>query len=145
MTQRASFFVPGTPIPKARPRVVRGKGKFPITYTPKTTIRWERTVAAEFKRQCKGIFFEKSIALKFYAELVMPGAGSLTTIRGDIDNHGKSILDALNSLAFDDDSQITDLHVLKRRARKGEQTGAYIVIEPASEVQSNLFGLEKTA
>jgi Holliday junction resolvase RusA-like endonuclease len=140
LTQRASFFVADTPIPKARPRVVRD-GKFPRTYTPKTTVQWERLIAIEFKRQCRGIFFEKSVALKFYAEIVMPGSGSLSTIRGDIDNHSKCLFDALNSLAFFDDFQITDLHVLKRRARKGEQTGDLITIEPASEVQSNLFAV----
>jgi Holliday junction resolvase RusA-like endonuclease len=136
---RATFFVPGTPIPKARPRVVRGKGKFPITYTPKTTVQWERVIATEYKRQCEGIFFDKTVALKFHAEIVCAGSGSLSTIRGDIDNHCKSILDALNLLAFADDSQIIDLHIKKRRARKGEQTGALIEIEPAVEVQSALF------
>ena len=142
----ATFFVPGTPIPKARPRVVRGKGKFPVTYTPKTTVEWEEAIAAEFKNQCRGVFFCRKVPLKFYAELRMPGTGSLATVRGDIDNHCKALFDALNLVAFHDDAQVIDLHVVKRRARKGERTGAFIHIEPASEVQESLFQpLEKIA
>jgi Holliday junction resolvase RusA-like endonuclease len=143
---RVTFFVPGTPIPKARPRVVRSKKGFPITYTPKTTAQWEKTVVKSFNQQCLGIFFERSVPLKFYAEIIMAGTGPLSTIRGDIDNHCKSIFDALNTVAFEDDAQIIELHVKKRRARKGEPTGALVEIEPAVEVQEGLFQpLEKTA
>ncbi len=137
---RATFFVAGIPIPKARPRVVRRKNApFPMTYTPKTTRDWEKLIANEYTRQCKGVFFEKSIPLRFYAEIVCPGTGSLSSVRGDIDNYCKAIFDALNELAFTDDSQVINLHVLKRRAKKDEQCGAYIEIEPAAEVQSRLF------
>jgi Holliday junction resolvase RusA-like endonuclease len=138
-TLRASFFVPGTPIPKARPRVVR-KGKFSMTYTPASTREWEKQIATEFKRQCAGIFFDKRIALKFFAEIVCAGNGPQSTIRGDWENYAKACADALNGVAFNDDAQIVDGRTVKRRARKGEACGAYIVIEPAQEVQSALFG-----
>lgn len=141
---RATFFVPGTPIPKARPRVVRGKRKFPVTYTPKTTAEWEKAIAAEYRKQCPDIFFDRKVPLKFYAELRMPGSGSLATVRGDIDNHCKCLFDALNAVAFSDDAQVIDLHITKRRAHKGERTGVFVHIEPASEVQSALFESELT-
>jgi Holliday junction resolvase RusA-like endonuclease len=75
--------------------------------------------------------------------------GHKSSIRGDWENYAKACADALNGVAFNDDAQIVDGRTVKRRARKGEQCGAYIVIEPAQEVQSALFGesdlWEKTA
>lgn len=139
---KAEFFVAGAPIPKARPRVTKRttKAGFPITYTPKTTVQWERTIANEYKRQCEGVFFERDIPLRFYAEIVCPGTGPLSSIRGDADNHLKVILDALNTLAFSDDAQVTDAHIVKRRAHKGEKIGAYILIQPVGPIQPELIG-----
>jgi Holliday junction resolvase RusA-like endonuclease len=121
--------------------VVRSKGssKFPITYTPKTTVERERQIATEYKQQCAGTYFDSDVALKVYAEFLCPGRGPDSSIRGDIDNYAKAVLDALNSVAYHSDIQVVDKHARKRRAKRGEQTGAYIVIEPASEVQSALF------
>lgn len=135
---RATFFVPGTPIPKARPRVVR-KGKFSMTYTPASTREWEKQIATAFQRQCRGVFFPKDVALRFYAEVICVGDGPESSIRGDWENYAKACADALNGLAWHDDSQIVDGRTVKRRARKGEQTGVLIEIEPASEVQELLF------
>lgn len=141
---KASFFIPGISIPKARPRVVRGKkSPFPIAYTPKSTVRWERTVATEYKRQCRGIFFAKDIPVKLDVEIVMPGSGSRATIRGDWENHAKSLCDALNLTAWHDDAQIVEAHVIKRRARKGEPAGVHVQIEAIAEAQSVLFESSK--
>lgn len=120
----AKFFVDGIPIPKARPRVTRWG-----TYTPKTTVDWEKLVAVSYKNQCKGIFFEKKIPLYFYAEIICPGTGPLSTIRGDWENFAKGICDALNEVAYDDDSQIVDGRTVKRRAKKGEKVGANVTIK----------------
>ena len=142
---KASFFVQGVPVPKARPRVVQSRnGKFPIAYTPKETVKWEKTIAEEYKRQCKGIFFDKDIALRFYAEIVCPGNGPLSSIRGDWENYAKSCADALNGVAWHDDAQIVDGRTVKRRAKKGEQCGVYILIEVAQEVPRDQFLFETT-
>lgn len=132
---KASFFIRGVSIPKARPRVVRGKKTaFPITYTPKSTVEWEKTVATEYKRQCVDVFFDRDIPLRISIEIVMPGSGSRATIRGDWENHAKSACDALNSVAWHDDAQIVGAHVIKRRARKGEAPGVHVEIESLAEV-----------
>ena len=50
--------------------------------------------------------------------------GTPHTKKPDIDNVAKSVLDALNGLAFDDDSLIHDLQIIKR----------YTIGEPRVEV-----------
>jgi len=139
---RAELFVAGTPIPKARPRVTNRTTKqgFPITYTPKSTVQWERRIADEYQRQCAGVFFEKHVPLRLYAEIICPGTGPISSIRGDVDNYFKSCSDPLSGIAFVDDAQIIDGHVLKRRAHKGEAIGAYLLIEVAGPVQPELVG-----
>lgn len=142
MNDRAELFVQGTPIPKARPRVTnrRTKQGFAITYTPKPTVEWERLIAVEYQRQCRGIFFAKEIPLKFYTEIVCRGTGPISSIRGDWENFAKSCADALNGVAWHDDAQIVDGRAVKRRACKGERTGVYILIERVGPIQPTLIG-----
>lgn len=136
---KVEFFVAGISVPKARPRVTNKLTKrgFAITYTPKSTVQWERTIAMEYRDQCEGIYFERHIALRLYAEVVMPGSGPPATIRGDWENHAKSLCDALNGVAYADDAQIVEGRVMKRRARIGEKPGVHVLIEPF-EVQKLL-------
>lgn len=128
---KATLFIAGVSIPKARPRVTKRVTKqgFGITYTPKRSREWERTVALEYQRQCYGKFFAKEIPLRVKLEIVMPGSGSRASIRGDWENHAKSVCDALNQVAWADDIQITEAHVLKRRAGENERAGVYVEIE----------------
>jgi len=97
VTLPISFEVPGCPVPKQRPRFGRGK-----TYTPKATEDYERKV-------------------RFYAL-----AAGLRPLRGDVtfsvliylpdrrrrdrDNIEKAIQDALNGVAWQDDSQVAEWH-----------------------------------
>lgn len=41
---------------------------------------------------------------------------------GDLDNFEKTVLDALNGIAYDDDSQVTDLHCYKAYSDKNKTT-----------------------
>ena len=52
--------------------------------------------------------------LRLYAE-VYNNLDPWTLNFGDWDNHGKSICDALNKIAYDDDRQIVEAHVYLRR------------------------------
>lgn len=122
----ATFFVQGKPIPKARPRVTR-RG----TYTPLATREWESAVRVAYKQQCRGVRFDDATPLRFTAEIVCSGKGALAKIRGDVDNFGKAIKDALNLCAYKDDAQIVESTVTKRRVMKGERIGAHVTIEIA--------------
>ena len=98
-----SFSFPGEPVPKARPRVVKGN-----TYTPALTLQAERALGWKFKEAARG-----------YTPLAVTEFGVKMTFycghkrRRDIDNLVKLCLDALNGVAYKDDAQVTEI-----RARK---------------------------
>lgn len=87
------FTIPGPPVPKERPRF--GKGR---TYTPKKTTEYALKVrlcalAAGVKRLIGPV----AITMEFYVP---------DRRRRDRDNLEKAIQDALNGIAWEDDSQV---------------------------------------
>lgn len=98
---RATFTVPGPPIAKARPRVTRSGN----TYTPGTTEAYAQKVQLCARTAgVRPLSCEFTVGISFY----MP-----TVRRVDVDNLAKGILDALNGVAWEDDSQVFQLHVLR--------------------------------
>jgi hypothetical protein len=68
---------------------------------------------------------------------VRPDAPAFPYSRGDATNLAKGIEDALNKIAWADDSQVVELTVRRRWAKPGEDAGAYITIcdiEPTPDV-----------
>jgi Holliday junction resolvase RusA-like endonuclease len=113
------FEILGRVQPKQRPRFSKGH-----TYTPKKTLDYEKHVRDaypsdyKFKGQVKVkiiIFYEvpksakKDVAKQMLSHTIRPTGRHF----GDLDNSIKSILDALNGLAYDDDAQVVD--ILARR------------------------------
>jgi Holliday junction resolvase RusA-like endonuclease len=118
------FIVPGKPFGKQRPRMSR-RGKFTTTYTPKETVEYENLVKLSYynstddtklkgaiKAEIKGIFpLPKNTSNKQREKMI---SGEIKyTKKLDCDNMAKCILDALNNIAYDDDSQIYELKVSK--------------------------------
>jgi Holliday junction resolvase RusA-like endonuclease len=106
------------PRAKGRPRVT----KTGHTYTPKETVDYENQI----KEAYSGPFFEEgmlSVKLRFTmsgTELMVERVEEnpnvkqpASRLRGDIDNYAKSVLDALNGVAYSDDKQIVILHLEK--------------------------------
>ena len=108
MCLHVSFFVAGTPVPEAGPRAVRGRASAQ-SLTHQRPRELGNSNFYEIQTTVQRSILEKSIALKLFAEVVCPGNGSISAIRRDVDSHCKAVLQALNLLAFDDDSQIIDL------------------------------------
>ncbi|NEG90581.1 RusA family crossover junction endodeoxyribonuclease [Bifidobacterium aerophilum] len=94
--------LPGDPVAKARPRVYQGHA-----ITPKKTLHAEERIFAEFRRRYPSA---KPFAgpVGVYAEFWMSKRG-----KPDIDNLLKLILDALNAVAYLDDSQIQRIGAIK--------------------------------
>lgn len=96
-----AFVVHGPPVGKERPRLGRGRR----TYTPARTLVYERAVRlsaiAAGARRLDG---PVAVAMRIH----LPDARAR-----DVDNIAKSILDALNGVAYADDSQVCDLHATK--------------------------------
>ena len=123
---RRFFVVPGPPQGKARARVVNHGGRA-HSYTPQKTALYERLVAGCYNfahpgaKRLTGPVELKITAFypipqswpiakkgKALAEMILP------TVKPDTDNIAKSVCDALNGAAWDDDKQVTLLEVVKK-------------------------------
>lgn len=118
------FTIPGVPKAKARPRTT----KTGHTYTPKKTVEYENWVKlcyidAKNKHNFKTLTEPIRAEIRCYfpipksyakAKKEMAKNGDLKhTKRPDVDNLSKSVLDALNGLAYEDDKQVYDLRIVK--------------------------------
>ena len=107
---------------KARPRFSTRTGR---AFTPNDTINYENWIKHCYKEQ-DGRYLEGAIRAKIIAYYKIPKSYSKKRIQGilegleqpikkpDADNIGKIILDSLNNIAFDDDSHIVHMEVIKR-------------------------------
>lgn len=108
------------PIPKGRPRFHISRRGQVHTFTPEKTSVFESQIALKYKEQSNGLKFERDIPLKVSLFFGLPIPMSTTksrrvamlegilkhTKKPDIDNLVKAVLDALNDVAWEDDSQI---------------------------------------
>lgn len=105
-----SFVVKGRPVPKARPRVARGHA-----YTPQRTKDYEEIVQIAYKN-AGGTKFEGAVVMRISAVYKAPKKSMLyhnRTKKPDLDNIAKAIMDGLNGIAYEDDSQVSFLQVEK--------------------------------
>ena len=137
---KVSFTVPGEPVAKGRPRVTRNGH----AYTPKKTVDYENLVRLEYERQCHGIFFDKGIPLdmRVTCYFTIPKSVSKKKRQAMIDrkirpmkkpdssNCIKAVEDALNQVAYHDDSQIVDTQI---RRFYSEQPRVVVTIQEAKE------------
>ena len=128
----AQFVILGEPKAKARPRHTKSG----ITYTPKETVEYENLVKTSYQYQCKE-YFKGSLKVIINCFFKIPESASakkrqlmiegkiLPAKKPDADNLAKSVCDALNGIAYDDDKQVIDLRVYKRY---GEQPKTVVTI-----------------
>ena len=119
------FDVIGTPIAKGRPRFSR-RGKYVTTYTPKKTVEYENLVKRYYLEKYKTDELMEGylkIELKFFMPIVKSTSKKNKQLmieqklfpdkKPDLSNLVKSVEDALNGIAFKDDSQIIESHSYK--------------------------------
>ena len=114
---RIEFTIHGKPQAKGRPRFAR-MGNFVKTYTPKDSATYENLVRTEFVQVFNGAPLSGPIRLDMKAYFPMPKSMRKAdreqarfeqlplTKKPDIDNLVKSVLDGLNTVAFEDDKQV---------------------------------------
>lgn len=124
------FIVDGRVQPKQRPRVVRRRVKVgkdyvtkTMTYTPDATHKYEEKVRSAYIDAVEGqdvkLEGALSMTVNIYCQIpkstpkktktrMICGEIRPATHTGDIDNLFKAISDALNGLAYEDDSQIVE-------------------------------------
>ena len=108
------FTIPGTAVPKARARIVMQGGRA-HSFTPEQTKEWEEAVRwlAAPHRPASPLQGALSVALAFYLPRPKHGKREHPSVRPDIDNYCKAILDALNGMMWVDDGQIVQLTASK--------------------------------
>lgn len=121
------FTILGEPVGKGRPKFSTSNG-FAMAYTPKKTVNFETLVKLSFQQQCSSVKpYDKDIMLGAQIVAFFPIPKSVSkkkrqemldgrirpTKKPDNDNIAKAVLDALNGIAYYDDSQICDLSVYK--------------------------------
>lgn len=121
---KVKFTVLGEPKGKGRPRFSTQTGR---AFTPKQTVNYETLVHTEYMVQCEGFRFpdDAMLDMRILAYYSVPKSGSKKekakkleniirpTKKPDMDNVVKMVADALNQVAYKDDTQIVDCQVRK--------------------------------
>lgn len=146
------FELEGEPRGKGRPRFTKSGH----TYTPDSTTEYEQAVQWAYKAAAGGFCFPTDTPLRLvvWAFMERPksasritrqlmGAGKLRpTKKPDWDNIGKIVCDALNGIAYGDDTQIVDGRVIKLFCADGEKphisvTVSEVLVNPRVEKGSS--------
>ena len=125
-----TFRVPGVPRGKKRPRFAR-RGNFVTTYQPEEDKKRESLIRACYLKAAGDIGpYDGPVAITIEALFTVPASWSQKkkacpgpmTSKPDLDNIVKSVLDALNKVAYLDDAQIVKQSSSKRRGANDEMT-----------------------
>lgn len=121
-SRKFSFKVLGEPVAKARPRF---NSKTRVAYTNTKTTKAENSIKYEYLKNGGERKENYTGTVKVRMLFVFPIRKSWTkkkkkamlnnfhTIKPDLDNLEKTVLDALNGLAFKDDSQVCEVTKIK--------------------------------
>ena len=122
------FSVPGEPKGKGRPKFSRAMGR---AYTPLTTATYENLVKVQYDQSCEQYADSKEPVLMeiraYYGipistskkkQALMQDGYIVPVKKPDADNVAKIICDALNELAYKDDTAISDLIIRRRYSNK---------------------------
>lgn len=126
-----TFRVEGEVKGKMRPKATM-RGGFTRVYTPKAQVQNENWIRLEYQRKAEkekfagfganpikvGIYYykrmPKGMPKKKRAEAL--ATRLKPTTKQDLDNVVKTVLDALNGIAYDDDSQVVEINAFKNFA-----------------------------
>lgn len=134
------FEVLGEIIGKGRPRFTK-QGR---TYTPKKTLDYERTIKRAYLNKYTYLS-KKSIRIKICAYLEVAKSHSKVkkqkmldnelqcTKKPDVDNIVKVVLDALNKVAYQDDTQVVEVIAIKRWSNESRLK---VIIEEIGETMN---------
>ena len=127
------FTIPGPPIGKGRPRFSSVGGR-PRSYTPAVTRDYESLIAARAAEAMAGREpLQTPLTVYIYASMSVPLSwskakrqaaldGDIYPARPDVDNIAKTVLDGMQGVVFENDSQVTYLKVSKKYADEGMVT-----------------------
>ena len=119
------FTIYGEPVAKGRPRFST-RGKFPVAYTPEKTKAYEFEVGMMALAAMGGSKpLEGALEAFIYVTFAVPESYSKKRLEAclngsekhikkpDLDNVIKSVIDGMDKIVFNNDSQITSIHATK--------------------------------
>lgn len=121
------FVIEGEPVAKGRPKLSRYG-----TYTPKKTKEYEEHIKQEWRKNGyeEPLTGAVMVEIVFYRGIQKSGSKTVKTakltgkvkptIKPDLDNYIKAVLDGLNGLAWVDDSQIVNISATKEYSLEPE-------------------------
>lgn len=117
----------GEPVPKARPRLGRNGN----VYTPAATAAAESAIGWRVKERYEGLA-PTALPVGLAVAFDCRGSRGRRDGRADLDNLVKTVKDALNGIAWVDDSQVEELHATLRRGSPtpGTDIRVYLLNEP---------------
>lgn len=143
-----SFVIPGKAVGKGRPRAT-SRGGFARMYTPKATVDYEERVRAAYT-DAGGKMLKGPIGLNIYVHQQVPKSwskamkeamhGEWCERKPDLDNVEKIIADALNGVAYEDDSSIC--HVYKRRHWVSQESSVQVHVFQLDAIASTVNHIE---
>lgn len=135
-----TFFVPGQPQGKARARTVNYGGRV-HSYTPKNTRIYESSIRQSYvlaggKKADREVPVAVSITAVFRvpqsytkkAKAECYSGKRKPMVKPDADNICKAVLDALNGVAYEDDTQVTWLDIIKKYEEEPDNEGLMICV-----------------
>lgn len=111
-----TFTIPVIPVPKARPRVMRGGW----TFTPKKTRDAEQLVrfyAGMALKVAKDAAWGENFIDRLSMTILFFGARK----NADIDNLAKTVMDSLQGFLFKNDCQVDHLELWRHPGEKGKE------------------------
>jgi len=105
-------------VAKGRPRFRMLPGRnYPMVYTDTVTATYETAIKMLTKAQLGKYFvpFDGAISVSINIEITRPKSVTrdYPSVKPDLDNYAKAILDALNGIIWLDDAQICSLQITK--------------------------------
>ena len=128
--------VPGAPVGEARARSFLRAGVMRHARTKKAASYRERVqFFAHAAIRQRGMILGP-VAVHIYAWHALPAGqhradpvpAAHCVVKPDADNIAKAIMDALNGIAYEDDRQVCNLHVVKRRCAQGEEPRVQVYV-----------------
>lgn len=116
---------------KRRPRIAT-KGRHAHAYTPTATLEEEAIVGACYR----GEKYTGAVRLTLHIFKALPKRAPKNIQRErnlstpDADNVLKAVMDALNGIAYDDDSQVCEIHVYKHDKTRRAGDSIRFSVEP---------------
>lgn len=151
MTGIVTFFVPGAPQGKGRPRVgkVRGHARM---FTPPKTVAYEGVIALAAQQAMAGrALLSGPVGMNLFIDCPVPASWSkrkqgqalagelMPTVKPDVDNVIKAVCDGINGVVWNDDVQVCDGRWRKRySATPGVRVEVWAVAKPPGQQQELL-------